>query len=97
MSKNEIDGMWNDMNEPAVFGGGALFTLLDRAWHHAGYQTANGVLPAGPHSQYHNVYGMMMVEASRKGIQEANPDKRPFVLSRAKLPRWASLCSNMDR
>ncbi len=83
MSTNEIDGMWNDMNEPAVFGGGALFTLLDRAWHPAGYQTVNGVLPAGPHSQYHNVYGMMMVEASRKGIQEANPDKRPFVLSRA--------------
>ena len=36
-----------------------------------------------PHAQYHNVYGMLMVRASREGILAANPDKRPFVLTRA--------------
>jgi len=29
------------------------------------------------------VYGMLMVKATREGILNANPDKRPFVLSRA--------------
>jgi len=37
----------------------------------------------GPHAAYHNIYGMQMVRASREGIQAANPEKRPFVLTRA--------------
>jgi alpha-glucosidase len=32
---NGIDGVWNDMNEPAVFGGGPQCTAPDDA-HHAG-------------------------------------------------------------
>src|SRR5581483_1332122 len=46
---------------------------------HAG----GGVLPPGPHREYHNVFGRLMVEASRVGIQKANPDKRVFVLTRS--------------
>lgn len=72
-----IDGVWNDMNEPAVFKQQNGTMPLDN--HHRG----GGELPAGPHIQYHNVYGMMMVKSSRQGIQNANPEKRPFVLSRA--------------
>ncbi len=73
-----IDGVWNDMNEPAVFNDKTDGTMpLDN--HHRG----GGDLPPGSHAQYHNVYGMLMVKASREGIQNANPDKRPFVLSRA--------------
>jgi len=37
----------------------------------------------GDHARFHNVYGMLMIKATREGVQEANPDKRPFVLSRA--------------
>jgi len=72
-----IDGVWNDMNEPAVFGG-PDGTMPENNWHRGG-----GGLPAGSHLQYHNVYGMLMVKATREGILSANPDKRPFVLSRA--------------
>lgn len=71
-----IDGIWNDMNEPAVFAGD--WTMPPDNRHRGG-----GDLPAGPHIQYHNVYGLLMVKASREGIQQARPDKRPFVLSRA--------------
>ncbi|MEL7485531.1 MAG: TIM-barrel domain-containing protein, partial [Planctomycetota bacterium] len=37
----------------------------------------------GTHAKFHNVYGMMMIKATREGVMAANPDKRPFVLSRA--------------
>ena len=72
-----IDGVWNDMNEPAVFDSESKTMPLDNQ-HRGG----DG-LPAGPHQQYHNVYGFLMVKATQQGIKKANPDKRPFVLSRA--------------
>ena len=40
-------------------------------------------LPPGTHLQYHNLFGMLMVKASREGILAANPSKRPFVLTRS--------------
>ena len=72
-----VDGVWNDMNEPAVFGGPDKTMPRDN-WHRGG-----GDLPAGPHTQYHNVYGLLMGKATREGISAANPEKRPFVLTRA--------------
>jgi alpha-glucosidase len=72
-----IDGVWNDMNEPAVFDGPDGTMPID-ALHRGG-----GDLPPGPHLRYHNVYGMLMVRASYEGILAARPEKRPFVLSRA--------------
>ena len=73
-----IDGIWNDMNEPAVFKKETNGTMPLDNLHRGG-----GDLPPGPHVQYHNVYGLLMVKATREGIQKARPDKRPFVLSRA--------------
>ncbi|MBN1456772.1 MAG: hypothetical protein JW912_02855, partial [Sedimentisphaerales bacterium] len=72
-----VDGVWNDMCEPAVFNVDSKTMPEDNL--HAG----GGDLPAGPHAQYHNVYGMLMVKATREGILKTNPDKRPFVLVRA--------------
>ena len=72
-----IDGVWNDMNEPAVFET-SDWTMDDDNVHRGGKEH-----PKDIHLRYHNVYGMMMVEASRKGIQNANPQKRPFVLTRS--------------
>jgi alpha-glucosidase len=72
-----IDGVWNDMNEPAVFNGpdSTMPTVL----RHRG----GGELPSGSHLRYHNVYGMLMVKSSREGILQASPDRRPFILSRS--------------
>ncbi len=85
---NGIDGVWNDMNEPAVFDVTSKTMPLDN--RHAGDPamiapngSPQGERAAGDHARYHNVYGLMMVKASREGIMAANPDKRPFVLSRA--------------
>jgi alpha-glucosidase len=72
-----IDGVWNDMNEPAVFRVESHTMPLDNL-HRGG-----GDLPPGTHARYHNVYGLLMVKATRDAIVENNPGKRPFVLSRA--------------
>ncbi|GAB4383137.1 MAG: glycoside hydrolase family 31 protein [Phycisphaerales bacterium] len=73
-----IDGVWNDMNEPAVFNVPTK-TMPEDNWHRADDDLGG---PA-PHARYHNVYGMLMVKATREGVMKANPDRRPFVLSRA--------------
>ncbi|UKK49139.1 DUF5110 domain-containing protein [Prevotella sp. E9-3] len=72
-----IDGIWNDMNEPAVFDGPDSSMPEDNV--HLGGEG----LAEGPHLRYHNVYGYNMVKATREGMLLANPQKRPFVLSRS--------------
>jgi alpha-glucosidase len=75
--KTGIDGVWNDMNEPAVFDG-PDFTMPEDNIHRGG-----GVLPEDSHLRYHNVYGYLMVRSSLDGIKAANPNLRPFLLTRA--------------
>ena len=72
-----VDGVWNDMNEPAVFET-VDWTMPDSNKHVGDENIKNDI-----HLRYHNVYGMMMVESSRKGIIKSNPEKRPFVLTRS--------------
>ncbi|MEM9167344.1 MAG: TIM-barrel domain-containing protein [Planctomycetota bacterium] len=75
---NGITGVWNDMNEPAIFNVESKTMPEDNL--HGGDPAMGG---GGTHARFHNVFGMMMVKASREGIQAANPEVRPFVLSRA--------------
>jgi alpha 1,3-glucosidase len=64
--------IWNDMNEPAVFGGPEN-TMPKNNLH------LNGV----EHREIHNLYGMMMHRATFEGLIKRNSQDRPFVLSRA--------------
>jgi alpha-glucosidase len=80
-----IDGVWNDMNEPAVQNSPTKTMPIDN--HHRGGGGGGWMggeeLPPGPHLQYHNVYGMLQVRATREALQALRPDTRPFVLTRA--------------
>lgn len=73
-----VDGVWNDMNEPAVFNVTSK-TMPEDNVHKADEELGG----TGTHARYHNVYGMQMIRATREGVLAVNPDKRPFVLSRA--------------
>ncbi|MBL8765042.1 MAG: DUF5110 domain-containing protein [Phycisphaerae bacterium] len=75
---NGIDGVWNDMNEPAVFEAPGK-TMPDDLPHRADPALGG----PGPHARFHNVYGTLMARATRAGVARANPRKRPFVLTRA--------------
>ena len=72
-----VDGVWNDMNEPAVFNGPNGSMPLDNA-HRGG-----GDLPPGSHAEYHNVFGLLMARSTHEGLLNARPEKRPFVLTRS--------------
>ena len=72
-----VDGVWNDMNEPAVF------NVPTKAMPEDNLHRGGGEIPAGPHLRFRNIYGMLMARATREGIQAARPDNRPFVLTRA--------------
>jgi len=82
-----IDGVWNDMNEPAVFETESK-TMPEDTLHRGGlYQSfpdqPQQTVTAGNHARFHNVYGMLMAQGTFEGILGTNPQNRPFVLTRA--------------
>jgi len=82
---NGIDGVWNDMNEPAVNDNELPKDLRLGTMPYSTQHRGGGDLPAGSHLLYHNAYGRLMVQATRQGVMAANPNKRPFILTRANL------------
>lgn len=74
------DGVWNDMNEPTVFGWSSD-TIPDCARHDWDGRGAS-------HAQAHNVYGLQMARATAEGIQALRPEQRTFVFTRS---AWAGL------
>lgn len=82
-----IDGLWNDMNEPAIFGNESKTMPIDALHAGGSYSSGPGVDPAavapGTHARFHNVYGLLMSQATSEGLAKARPEKRPFVLTRA--------------
>ena len=72
------DGIWNDMNEPAVFEVESK-TMPLTVRHDADPELGG----PGFHSRYHNLYGMQMARATWEGLHASRPNRRPFVLSRA--------------
>ncbi|XP_026427782.1 uncharacterized protein LOC113323663 [Papaver somniferum] len=75
---NGVDGIWNDMNEPAVFK--TVTKTMPESNIHRGDAEVGG---HQNHSHYHNVYGTLMARSTFEGMKLANDKKRPFVLTRA--------------
>ncbi|XP_061352094.1 uncharacterized protein LOC133297049 isoform X2 [Gastrolobium bilobum] len=75
---NGVDGIWNDMNEPAIFK--VLTKTMPESNVHKGDSEIGG---CQNHSFYHNVYGLLMARSTYEGMKLANEKKRPFVLTRA--------------
>lgn len=75
---NGVDGIWNDMNEPAVFK--VVTKTMPESNVHRGDIELGG---SQTHSYYHNVYGMLMARSTYEGMRLADENKRPFVLTRA--------------
>lgn len=75
-----VDGIWNDMNEPAIFGPEGT-TMAEAVVHDLeGW--------GGDHAEAHNVYGMQMARATAEGLARLRPDERPFVITRS---GWAGV------
>ncbi|PIB31736.1 glycosyl hydrolase [Gaetbulibacter sp. 5U11] len=70
-----IQGVWNDMNEPAVMEVPNK-TFPDDVRHDYDGNPCS-------HRKAHNVYGMQMARATYHGMKKFNYPKRPFVITRA--------------
>jgi alpha-glucosidase len=89
---NGIDGIWNDMNEPALLRPVGeppatpprALTMSEEVLHRAGGAEPTG--PDGPpvsHALFHNAYGQQMARTAYEAQQHLHPDRRPFSLTRA--------------
>ncbi|MBN7811893.1 DUF4968 domain-containing protein [Algoriphagus sp. H41] len=67
-----VDGFWTDMNEPASWG---QFTPNLIEFDYEGEKAS--------HRKARNIYGMQMARSAQEGALLQNPEKRPFVLTRA--------------
>lgn len=70
-----VAGFWNDMNEPSIFDVPSKTMDLDAIFDDHGLHS--------PHAKIHNVYGMLMSEATRAGMVQLRPNERPLVITRA--------------
>ncbi|CAH1214091.1 Oligosaccharide 4-alpha-D-glucosyltransferase [Paenibacillus auburnensis] len=86
-----IQGIWNDMNEPAVFNESKTMDLDVMHFNNGRPVT---------HEEYHNLYGMMMSKATYEGLVEHMAGERPFVLTRAGyagIQRYAAVWTGDNR
>ncbi|HZI87004.1 MAG TPA: glycoside hydrolase family 31 protein [Pyrinomonadaceae bacterium] len=70
-----VAGIWNDMNEPSDFVDQTGKNQIDVVSNDAG---ANST-----HAKNRNLFGLLMSRATYEGLQKLQPEKRPYVITRA--------------
>ncbi|NND93854.1 MAG: DUF4968 domain-containing protein [Flavobacteriales bacterium] len=75
ISETGVKGVWNDMNEPAVFKVDSKTFPPDVRHDYDGHPCS--------HRKAHNVYGMQMARATYHGVKDHGRPNRPFVITRS--------------
>ena len=70
-----IAGVWNDMNEPALFEVETKTFPLNVVHDYDGDMTS--------HRKAHNIYGMQMARATAKGVRDHAGGKRSLIITRS--------------
>lgn len=86
-----MEGIWNDMNEPAVFNESK--TMDEKVVH-------NDEGDLKTHREMHNLYGFYMCMAAYEGMKKLLDGKRPFLLTRAGfagVQRYAAVWTGDNR
>jgi alpha-glucosidase len=70
-----VAGIWNDMNEPAVWNHPGGTMPLDIPHDYDGQKAT--------HARAHNVYGFNMTRTCHEALRTLRPNERPFLITRA--------------
>jgi len=70
-----VAGVWNDMNEPALFEVESKTFPLDVLHDYDGNQTG--------HRKAHNIYGMQMARATAEGVKQFRNGDRTLIITRS--------------